>query len=375
MSAQEPAWRAASGRDGANSRVPRPAHLVFLADATSVHTQRWVGAMAARGWRCTVVSRLPHEVPGARVIALGTGDANTAWLAAAPRVRALVRRLQPDLVHGHYVTSYGFWAAACGVQPLVLTGWGSDILVSPRSSRLVRVLTGWTLRRARLVTADSRDMLDEIARYRPHARLEQIYWGADTDKFRPIARAPWPFRIVSLRAWEPNYHIDTIVEAVALLCRAEPAAAIELHLLGGGSMEAALRARVHQYGLEAVVRFHGKVDEDRMAALVNQASVSVSVPCSDATSVSLLESMAAGLPVVVSDLPANRQWVDATGGYLVPVGQAAALAEALRALLRAPHEAAGMGRRNRERVEALASRRGQMDRMDALYRELLGWTS
>lgn len=348
------------------------AHLLFFADATSVHTQRWVGAMATRGWRCTVVSRLPCEIPGAQVIALRTGDANHEWIAAVPRVRALARRLRPDLVHGHYITSYGFWAAACGVQPLVLTGWGSDILVSPRRSRLVRALTSWTLQRARLVTADSSDMLDEIRTYRPSARLEQIYWGADTDKFRPVAKAAWPFRIVSLRAWEPNYHIDLVVDAVARLRQAEPAAAIELHLLGGGSMEAALRAQVEERGLGDLVRFHGKVDEDRMAALVNQASVSVSVPASDATSVSLLESMAAGLPVVVSDLPANRQWVDASGGCLVPTGQVEPLARALRALLRDPLRAQQMGRRNRARVEAEASRRVQMDRMDALYREVLG---
>ena len=36
-------------------RTGGTAHLLFLADATSVHTQRWVGAMAARGWRCTVL--------------------------------------------------------------------------------------------------------------------------------------------------------------------------------------------------------------------------------------------------------------------------------------------------------------------------------
>ena len=355
-------------------RTGGTAHLLFLADATSVHTQRWVGAMAARGWRCTVVSRLPHEVPEAEVIALGTGEGNAQWLAAAPRVRSLARRLRPDVVHGHYITSYGFWAAACGVQPLVLTGWGSDILVSPRESRLVRLLTGWTLRRARLITADSRDMLTEIATYAPRARLEQVYWGADTDKFHPVAKAPWPFRIVSLRAWEPNYHIDVIVEAVALLRQAEPGAALELHLLGGGSMEAPLRSLVRARGLEPFVHFHGKVDEDRMAALVNQASVSVSVPASDATSVSLLESMASGLPVVVSDLPANRQWVDAAGGFVVPAGQPAPLADALKALLREPRLAEQMGRRNRATVERQASRRSQMDRMDVLYRQVLGWT-
>ncbi|WKB54605.1 glycosyltransferase [Eleftheria terrae] len=346
-------------------------HLLFFADAQSVHTQRWVGAMAERGWRCSVVSRLPHEIAGAQVHALGTPDGKLPWFTALPRVRALAARLRPDLVHGHYVTSYGLWAAACGQGPCVLTGWGSDILLSPRQSRLVRAITGWSLRRARLITADSQDMLDEIRHYRPRAPLQQIYWGADTSKFRPMPRPARPFRIVSLRAWDRLYNIDVVLQAVALLRQRLPGEALELHLLGGGPLEAELRAQARSLGLDGVAHFHGRVDEDRMAALVNQAHVSVSIPSSDATSVALLESMAAGLAVVVSDLPANRQWVDAAGGVLLPPRDAAALAGALASLMADPASLPARGAANRARVEPEASRRHQMDRMDALYRGLL----
>ena len=136
-------------------------------------------------------------------------------------------------------------------------------------------------------------------------------------------------------------------------------------------MESQLRAQCKDLKLEGVVHFHGMVDEDEMARLVNEAHVSVSIPRSDATSVSLLESMAAGLPVVVSDLPANRQWVDASGGVLIDPRDDEALAQVLLDLLDAPELALSQGRRNREKVHPAASRRAQMDRMDALYRELL----
>lgn len=346
-------------------------HILFFADALSVHTQRWVGAMAERGWRCSVVSRHFQRIAGADVHPLETPDGNWPWFAALPRVRRLAAELAPDIVHGHYITSYGLWAAACRRRPVVLTGWGSDILVTPRRSRLARIVTGWTLRRADLVTADSQDMLDEIARYRLRAPLHQIYWGADTDKFRPYPSTDPVFRIVSPRAWEPNYNIDVILDATARLRAAEPGAAIELHLLGGGSLEPRLRSTAQALGLDDVVHFHGRVDEDRLAQIVNGSHVCVSIPDSDATSVALLESMASGLPVVVSDLPANRQWIDAGGGWLLPPRDPAALAQALRELLHDPARALEMGRRNRSRVDPQAARRTQMDRMDALYRRLL----
>ena len=72
----------------------------------------------------------PGEVPGAEeVIAIAPGKDKLGWFSALPKVRAVARdvaqRFEPTLVHGHYVTSYGMWAAACGLRvPKVLTAWG-----------------------------------------------------------------------------------------------------------------------------------------------------------------------------------------------------------------------------------------------------------
>ena len=344
-------------------------HLCLLGHAPSIHLQRWATAMAERGLRVSVVSAEPQAIDGVEVHVLPARGA-LGWFGRVPAVRRLLAQLAPDLVHGHYVTSYGMLAALGGRRPIVLTAWGSDLLVSPRESVLVRWLTGWVLRRAALITADSRDVLDAIATYRPHARLEEIFWGADTGRFVPwpVERKPAGFHVASLRAWEPNYRIEAIVEAVARLRASGP---VTLHLLGGGRGEAALRAQVARLGLGDAVVWHGKVDAARLPAVMAACHASVSVPASDATSVSLLESMACGLPVVVSDLPANRQWVAPEGGMVVDGGDPAAIAEALRTLRDDPARAATMGAHNRALVEARASSRVQMDRVAALYGELL----
>jgi glycosyltransferase involved in cell wall biosynthesis len=352
--------------------------LLLFGDAGSVHLRRWVQAMAARGFDCVVATRRPAaaaDLPGAReVVPLRPGGDAAGWFAALPAVRALARRLRPRWVHGHYVTSYGMWAAACrdaAAAPVVLTAWGSDILVTPRAPGprgwAMRALVGRTLRRAALVTADSLDMLQAIRGYGTPARCEEVLWGADTDFFVPGEPAPG-FEIASLRVWEPNYRIATVLDAVATLRAANPEAGVRLHLLGGGPDADVLRARAAALGIGDAVAFGGRVDEAAMRATLQRCRVSVSVPASDATSVSVLESMACALPVVASDLPANRQWIEPEG--LVPVGDAAALARALQRLLDAPETAAAQGRRNRALVEARASRRQQMDRMAVLYREL-----
>ena len=353
--------------------------ILFFADAASVHTRRWVAAVADRGAEAIVITRQPGEVPGAKeVIAIAPGTDKLTWFQALPEVRRVARevaaRFQPTLVHGHYVTSYGLWAAMCGLKlPTVLTAWGSDILVTPRDSRLMRLVVAWSLRHADLITADPMDMIDEIARYHPQAPCHQILWGADTDVFTP---SEWPaepshFDVVSLRSWEPNYNIDTIVDGFARFAAQRPQAQARLHLLGGGSLSDALRAQVAGLGLSDQVQFHGRVNDVQMVRAIQQSRVSVSVPTSDATSVSVLESMACGLPVLASDLPANRQWIDAQGGWVVPVRDAQAVCDALLQAHDHPAQSAQMGLHNRERIERDASRRGQMDAMWRLYQKLL----
>lgn len=349
--------------------------ILFFADASSIHTRRWVREIASRGFDCVVATRQPAEVPGASdVITIRPGSDAAGWFLGIPAVHRLARRLNPQWVHGHYVTSYGLWAAASGLGPrvpVVLTAWGSDLLVTPREPGLrggaMSALVGWTLRRAALVTADSQDMLAEIGRYGTAARREEILWGADTERFRPGPPAPG-FEIASLRAWEPNYQIDTLLRAFALLRTQRPQAGAVLHLLGGGPGEASLRGLAATLGLGESVRFLGRVGDASMIAMLQRSRVSVSVPRSDATSVSLLESMSCGLPVVASDLPANRQWIDAA--LIVPPGDADALAASLLRLHDDPAFAQAQGRRNRELAVERASRRAQMERMAVLYESL-----
>ena len=350
--------------------------ILFFADAASVHTRRWVAAMVERGARAVVITRQAAEVPGAdEVIAIAPGSDKMSWFTALPRVRKVVKevaaRFQPTLVHGHYVTSYGLWAAACGLKvPRVLTAWGSDVLVTPRESRFMRMVVAWSMHHADLVTADSMDMIEEIARFHPSGPCHQILWGADTDKFVPGTPAEG-FEVISLRSWEANYNIDVIIEAFARVVAQRADSPMRLHLLGGGLLQDDLSQRVKSLGLQDLVQFHGRVGDAEMVAAIQRSRVSVSVPTSDATSVSVLESMSCALPIIGSDLPANRQWIDEQGGWIVPIRDVDALADALLQAHDHPQQTTQMGQYNRARIERDASRRGQMDAMWRLYQRLL----
>jgi glycosyltransferase involved in cell wall biosynthesis len=352
--------------------------ILFFADASHVHTRRWVQAMVERNFECLVATRLAGAIDGAQVITVCSGTDTVGWFRGVPAVRALAQRFRPQWIHGHYVTSYGMWGAACrGVAPVVLTAWGSDVLVTPRErgwrGRWTRRLLSWSLRRADLITADARDVLDEIASYSVAAPLHEVLWGVDTLRFRPrepLERNGESVEFISLRQWESNYRIELVIRAFAALRIARPMLRLRLTLLGGGSLSSELQALAAQLGLDSdVVRFVGRVDDADMITALQQADVSISVPASDATSVAMLESMACALTVVATDLPANRAWIGAA--QRVPVDDLAALTAALLVLADDPVRRRDIGLHNRQSVIERASSDVHMDRMAALYEFLL----
>lgn len=345
-------------------------HLCLLGDANSPHTRRWALEMRARGWRVSLITARPEPLDGVEQRILPPVRRSIDWLLRAGAAQRHVRELAPDIVHAHYLTSYGYLAARCDRHPLVMTAWGSDLLVTPHTRPWMRWLTGWILRRADLITGDSASLVEAARQYRPQAPVHEIHWGVDRTRFAP---APWEgkdgVQIVSLRAWEPNYQIGALVEAFALLRQHLPGAPLQLHLLGGGSLEAALRAQVQKLGLAQCVHFHGRLDDAGMAAVLARCKISVTVPASDATSVAMLESMACGLAVVASDLDANRQWI--TPALLVPAGDAQALADVLQQLAQDDARMRQAGEQNAERIALDGDRKAQMDQIDRLYRQLL----
>lgn len=343
-------------------------HIALLGDANSVHVQRWLREMQARGWRLSLITARPQAIAGVEQIVLPPVRRSSDWLWRVGAARRAIRRLQPDLVHAHYLTSYGYLAARAGRRPLVMTAWGSDLLVTPRESVPKRWLTAWTLRRADLVTGDSPDLLAAAQALAPGVRTELIHWGVERARFAPVPWSAKPgFEAVSLRSWEPNYRIDTILRAFALLRQRWPEA--RLHLLGGGSQEEALRALVDELALQTAVQFHGRLDDAGMAAVLARCKLSISVPESDATSVSVLESMACGLAVVASDLPANRDWLQSE--LLVPAGDAVALARTWDGLIDDEARAQAAGAQNAARIARDGDRSVQMDAVDRLYRQLI----
>ena len=348
--------------------------ILYVADAQSVHTLRWAEAFRDRGDEVHVATFRPTTIQGVTVHRLPTGGlGRLGYLLALPALRRLAERLRPDVVHAQYVTSYGFLAAAAGLRPLVVTAWGSDVLLSPRESRLSRALVGYALRHADQVTTVAEHMnAAVIALGATAGRVLAVPFGVDTTLFRPPAHAPAappPCRIICTRNFAPVYSVHTLVEAARLL--QSRGLALALDLVGAGPLQAELQAQVQAAGLAPVTVFHGHVDHPRLVALLGAAQVFVSPATSDGNNVSLNEAMACGCFPVATDIAANAQWVtDGDNGLLFRPGDANGLANAIA---RASGDSAWRARAaavNRQIVEQRADWQVNVARMRDIYDKL-----
>lgn len=304
---------------------------VLVLGSASIHVARFVRGLLAAGERVIVATHGALALDAHPALLERTEvDLSVLSRSAQRSLRALVKRWQPRVVHAHQANSVAWHAVragrACGV-PVVVTVWGSDVLGLPQRGPLHRWMARHALRGASAWTADARHLLEAAAAVADPggpALREWIPIGIDDPL--PMPDVPCEHRLLSCRLHKPLYRIDAIVRAFSTIAPRHPDWTLEV--AASGEQTEALRTLAAGLGLRERIEFTGHLSTERLARAYRRSAIFVSVPESDGTSVSLLEAMAAGCLPVLSDLPANREWVqDGPRGRLV--GDMARLGEAL----------------------------------------------
>jgi glycosyltransferase involved in cell wall biosynthesis len=334
--------------------------IATLANAAVVHTRRWVDHFRARGHEVRVWS-LERGPDSLRAEALPCAPLPGAlrYPLAAPALAKALRGFGPDLVDAHYVPNYGLMGVLAGVKPLVVSAWGSDLLIDAARDPLRRARARYVLTRADRVIADSANLAAAARALVGSAdRVLEIPWGVDPDLFRPAASRE-PGLLLSTRMHESVYDLPTLISGVASVLRTHPAA--RLAIAGDGSLTRELEALAARVLPQGRFEFIGRLNPERMAAWMGRAEIYLSASRSDSTSVSLLEAMSSGAVPVVSDLDGNREWVaDGEGARTFVPGDATSLARSLMAALEDP---AWRERARARNLEVIAQRGRWPDNM------------
>lgn len=352
--------------------------LCFIVDSNSIHARKWVGYFVERGHDVHVLSTGDADIPGSRFHRLyNDWPALLRFLPRLGRVRALIRRIQPDLVNGQPL-GLGFYALASNLRPLTAGAWGSDVYVTGRSF-LGRWHTSQVLKKADLLTADSQDLKDEMVRQGADPqRVMLVTHGVDTERFKPMDVSPLRRRlglegrkiVLAARYFEPPYDLPGIAKAFPAVLRQVPDAT--LVFLGKGSLEGTLREVVREQGIQDNVVFLPPVPYADFPQYLQLADAYVSASVYESTSITLLEAMSSGLAPVVSDLESNVEWItDMQNGLVFKRQDAAQMAEKITYALMNPDRMKAFGRINRDIVRRKAEYRNEMRKVEQSYEMLI----
>lgn len=195
---------------------------------------------------------------------------------------------------------------------------------------------GWLalpfLRSAHRLVVPSRFLVEVFAPW--NLAAEAINNPVDTRPLPPLAPTAEPV-VFSCRNLGPVYDIATAIDAFALFAATSPGA--RLILAGDGPERGRLEARAAALGLADRIEFLGNIEHDDMAAVRDRATIALNTSRVDNQPVSLIEAMAAGLPIVSTDAGGIPHMVEnEADALLAPVGDASALAHALRRVATEP---------------------------------------
>lgn len=245
-----------------------------------------------------------------------------------------LRKMGVTHIHAHFMSEAADHALALSLLsgiPFSVTAHGSDILLYPHphlgliSEHAAEILTASDYNRKHLLAEGVRD-----------ERIRVIPNGVDTNAFaapdRTARSDDEPPRLLTVARLTPVKGIDILLRAYAILN--DKGVPFHATIVGGGRERARLNALCNELGLVDVVRFTGDEPRDAVHAAYRDADMFVLASRSEGFPVSVLEAMAAGLPVVAPGITGLPEQVEhGAQGRLFPSEDFTALADMLGELL------------------------------------------
>lgn len=371
--------------------------LLYFSLGYSTHDHRFLNSMSEHGHEIFFVqlegNRRQVEdrpvPPNVRQVQWAGGREPFRWSklpALTLAFRRLVRELKPDLIHAGPIQTCALIAILSGFRPVLTMSWGFDLMDDVHKGKIWEWATRYTLQRSTFFTSDANVTRDKAVAYGMDPRKTIVFpWGIDLKHFSPRkvsqrkAKTTKPtakprvrpsFTLFCNRAWETRYGVDVLARAFVKV--AQQNKEVSLILLGGGSQGHVLRDIFQRGGVLERVTFGGQVSQTDLPRWYHMADLYISPSHVDGSSVSLMEALGCGLPCLVSDIPANQEWVEpGVNGWLFRDGEVDDLTEKILAAIQQRRSFKKIGAAARDTAEQKANWQKNFGKLLETYAQVL----
>lgn len=364
--------------------------ILILSDAGSSHTLKWVRSLSKAGIEIGLFSINKFDSTcynDLYNVSLFGGCIDTeicnlptnilkkvCYLKALPSLLKTIREFKPDILHSHYISSYGVLGMLTCFRPHIVSVWGSDIFDFPKGNFLQKNLIKLCLKRAQKILSTSIVMAKETNLY-TKKEVEVTPFGIDLNTFK-AKKVNSLFNekdivIGTVKTMSEKYGIKYLVKAFVKIKEKHPELPLKLLLVGGGEQSSEINKLIIDSDIKDCSIMTGPVPYDKVSDYHNMLSVSVSVSNSESFGVAIIEASACEKPVVVSNVGGLPEVVEnGVTGIVVPPRDVDATVNAIEKLVLDKALREKMGKAGRERVKKLYDWNENVKQMINIYRSV-----
>ena len=360
--------------------------IIFLGEAGSIHTIRWVNSLSEKGIEVILVS-LKGEVDtvgkindNVKVIYLPFGTKLGYYLNIFA-FKKIISKEKPDLINAHYASGYGTLGRLSGFNKKLLNVWGSDVYDFPNESKIKKRIIEKNLKNYTAIASTSYCMAEETKKYLENKSKEIFItpFGVDTEKFKNlnIEKKENEITIGIVKTLTEKYGIEYLIKAIKELeniLDTENYKKIRLLIYGKGELKNKLEDLTKELQIEDKVIFKGYISNEDVPKALNEMDIFVvpSILDSESFGVAAVEAMACEVPVIVSDADGLKEVVvNNETGFVIPKRSSKEIANKIKILIENNDVVKKFKKNARERVLKLYDWNKNVENMIKIYKELL----
>jgi len=307
--------------------------ICFFGNLQTIHMQRWAKSFIDKGHEVHIITREPSEIADVHVHVFISHSVSSFFYKIPiiarlfyslhiyfeiNRLKKLINKINPDLINAHYLTDYGILASKLNFHPLVITCWGSDILIAPAKfgEKHVKEMRG-SLSNADKILVESNYMKKEIEKFGiTEEKIILNPCGVDTNMFNPKAKSidlrklhdlgDGPV-LITTRNLEDIYNQSCLLKAIPIVKKRHPK--VNLLVAGNGSKKDELEKIVKELKIKENVRFLEFIDHHKLPSYLVSSNIYISTALSEGIGKSNLEALSCGIITIVIDLPVVHEYI------------------------------------------------------------------
>lgn len=325
--------------------------LLILSDASSSHTIKWANSLCQAGIEVHLFSLSDFDAKQfdskIRIYSSGLSKKikgnsfgnprKVIYLFSIIKLKRLIKEIKPDILHAHYISSYGLLGVLCGFDPLFISVWGSDVTDFPEVFILYKYILKFIFKKADKIYSTSNWLAKHCTKFTSR-NITIIPFGVDTNIFKKLSAIESirsdKLVIGTVKVIDKNYGIEYLLKAFNIIKSKFPNYPMELMIVGDGAKRLEMEKLAENLDIAGDCKFIGHIPYSEIQKYHNQIDIEVFPSVNESFGVAVLEASACENPVVVTNVGGLTEVVDNNNtGYIVPAENEIEIAKAIEKLV------------------------------------------